>query len=339
MKLNLDQIRSVTSGAVHITEERDGIHFFRFTKAQMDLQHPYVPDLDRRYRTTAGIRLSFRTDSRTLFLCADMTVCSEREYYALDVVVDGELIGSMDNFSHLELPEDYTQLSYKCGVHEASFDLGEGEKDVHIHLPWNACTVLRELGLEDGASLTSLVQGKKLLAFGDSITQGYDVQHPSNHHIAKLGLALGASVHNKGLGGSVSFPELVQERDCFDPDYILVAYGTNDWRKIALDDFLDRYRALLEAIRNHYPAAQVFLLTPIWRKDSDVIYAAGPFFEVEQHIKAIASDFRGFHVISGIDLVPHKEQYYADLRLHPNDRGSEQYFGHLWTQIEPMLRL
>ena len=34
MKLDLDQIKAITAGAVRVQEEQDGIHFYRFTKEQ-----------------------------------------------------------------------------------------------------------------------------------------------------------------------------------------------------------------------------------------------------------------------------------------------------------------
>jgi len=340
MELTFDQICSITSGAIRMVQKEDGIHFCRFTQEQTELEHPYVHfALSLKHWATAGIRLSFRTDSATLGLRADMSVGSGRGYYALDVVVNGTLLGGPDNFSQMDLSDDYTVIKPERGAHEVSFDLGPGEKDVRIHLPWGTCTVLQGLSLEDGASIHPLVPSKKLLAFGDSITQGYDVLRPSLHHVTRLGLALDAAVHNQALGGAVSFPELVRARVPFDPDYILVAYGTNDWSKITLEDFLSRYRALLAAIRDNYPAAQVFLITPIWRRDCAPPTPFGPFDRVEQHIRAIAADYPAYHVIRGFDLVPHESRLFADERdLHPNDAGFDCYFNNLWPQIKALLK-
>lgn len=39
-------------------------------------------------------------------------------------------------------------------------------------------------------------------------------------------------------------------------------------------------------------------------------------------------------VVPGFDLVPHDENCFADLKLHPNDKGFNHYFNHLKTQIE-----
>ena len=40
-------------------------------------------------------------------------------------------------------------------------------------------------------------------------------------------------------------------------------------------------------------------------------------------------DLEGVTIVKGFDLVPHEEQYYGDLWLHPNDEGFEKYFENL----------
>lgn len=343
MRLTFEQICSVTTGAVSVEQETDGIHFFRFNPKQLTYdketcRQTQVVAFDKKLLATAGIKLSFRTDSRTLKVCADMSFAAGRSYYALDVVVDGVLLGGVDNYAQTDLNRNYAEQSFGAGGDTVELELGEGEKEVCIHLPWSARTVLKELELEDGASLIPVIPPKKLLAFGDSITQGYDALRPSNRYIARLAQALDAQEYNKAIGGAVSFPELVQAREAFEPDYVVVAYGTNDWRFIAPKDFQDRYSAMLDAVGEHYPSAQVFLITPIWRKDADTESLWEHFDLVERYIRDIASRILNAVVIRGMDLVPHDENYYADLRLHPNDAGFGHYFNNLWPQIKVALK-
>ena len=70
---------------------------------------------------------------------------------------------------------------------------------------------------------------KTLTLFGDSITQGYDVLYPSSHYLLKCAATLNAQIYNKAIGGDIFRPELAQIKDSYEPDYIVVAYGTNDW--------------------------------------------------------------------------------------------------------------
>ena len=344
MKLTFEQICSVTIGAVDVKQEADGIHFFRFNQEQrtydkVTYRQTQVVAFKKKLLATAGIKLSFRTDSRTLKVCADMSFATGRTYYALDVVVDGVLLGGVDNYAQTELCRNYAEQSFGAGGDTVELELGEGEKEVCIHLPWGAGTVLKELELEDGASLTPVIPSKKLLVFGDSITQGYDALRPSNRYIARLAQALDAQEYNKAIGGAVTFPELARSREDFEPDYVVVAYGANDWRFITPEDFHARYSATLDIICENYPSTQMFLLTPIWRKDLDTESPWERFELVEQYIRDIAAAHApNAAVIRGFDLVPHDEAYYADLRLHPNDAGFDCYFEHLWPQIKAVLK-
>ena len=343
MKLTFDQICSVTTGAVSVEQEADGIHFFRFDSEQRtfkkeNCRQTQVVAFCKKMLATAGIKLSFRTDSRTLKVCADMSFATGRAYYALDVVVDGVLLGGADNYAQVELNRNYAEQSFNEGGDTVELELGAGEHEVCIHLPWGARTVLKEVELEDGASLTPVIPSKKLLAFGDSITQGYDALRPSHRYIARLAQALDAQEYNKAIGGAVTFPELARVREGFEPDYVVVAYGTNDWRFITPEDFFDRYCALLDTIGQYYPTAQVFLLTPIWRKDTDTESRWERFDLVEQYIRRAAERLPRAAVIRGFDFVPHDESYYADLRLHPNDAGFACYFEQLWSEIKAALK-
>ncbi len=48
----------------------------------------------------------------------------------------------------------------------------------------------------------------------------------------------------------------------------------------------------------------------------------GAFFDVEKMIRAAVADLKNITVIPGFDFVPHDTDYYADIRLHPNDEGA-----------------
>ena len=335
MNLTIEQIKSITTGAVSVAQESDGIHFYRFTPEQAPLRQPRVRMFDEKITSSAGVRLSFRTDSQTLYLRTTVKPGSACKFFSFDVFVNGVYTESLENFSHLEIPENTNDLVCELGTYEKTFSLGSGTKEVSLYFPWSVTPVLEALALEDGSDLTPSIPAKKLLVYGDSVSHGYNTLYCSKHYVSQLARALDAQVFNKAIGGTTSFPEMALAKEPFDPDYIVVAYGSNDWDRHYADFFTQQYRAMLQNIADNYPNAQVFAITPIWRGDEERRERKmGPLSAVEQHIRAIAADFPEVTVITGMDLVPNDHSYYADLDLHPNDSGFAHFFNNLWPQID-----
>lgn len=336
MKLTTEQIASVTLGAERVTNEKGGTGFHRFTAEQEEIYRLYRDDFYQKTFCSSGVKLSFKTDSRTLGLNADVYKHSTRSYISFDVFVNGKCIGNIDNFSHVEIPAEYATLTFEGGNFEKTFELGEGEKAVEIYLPWSCLTVINELALEDGASLVPVRPAKRMITFGDSITQGYDALRPSNRYAAKLANFLSAEERCKGIGGEGFFPELARSKDDgYDPDYISVAYGTNDWsHAVSREELTARCLEFYTALRETYPRAKIFAISPIWRKDEGKYSAFGTFDEMQKLIAEIAESLPEVYFIEGYNAVPHDESYFADLYLHPNDRGFECYAEKVCAQIK-----
>ena len=265
MKLNFDTVHSITAGAVRIAEKEDGFHFYRFTQAQEDFYKDFSEHYPKTF-ATAGVKLSFHTDSPSLGLKINFKHASSRFYFALDVFVNGKFLDDIRNYEELELMRKYTLQEFPTGTYEKQFNLGAGEKEVAVYLPWNTETILQEISLTDGASITPLRQEKKLLCFGDSITMGHDALHPPRRYTAQLANYLGYEEYNKGIGGEKFPPTLAMLADDFTPDIITVAYGTNDWRHRTLDVFKKTCREFFENLRITYPTTPIYAISPIWRK-------------------------------------------------------------------------
>ncbi len=339
MQLTFEQIKAITTGAVAIEQEENGIRFYRFNQEQRTLFQPRVRLLEEKMLSSAGIQLSFRTDSNTLFLRTTVSQGSASDHFSFDLFVNGVHIDSLDNFSHLVTSENTDKDSYKLGTYEKIFTLGAGTKDVCLYFPWSVATVVKELSLEDGASLTPMLPAKKLLVYGDSVTHGNTVRYTSNHYIPRLARAMNVQVRNKAIAGTTTFPEMVLAESLYDPDYVLVAYGSNDWDRHEEVFFAENYRQMMQTIAENYPQAQVFAISPIWRGDQNTRQRRmGPLSTIEKNILAISKDFPNVTVIPGIDLVPHDLQYYADAGLHPNDAGYERYFQNLLPKIQAALK-
>ena len=192
MKLDFEQIKDICTGAERLAKDGDGVRFYRFSEREDALYEKRSADFHMKSRSTAGVRLCFCTDSKSLRLCGSTELGSSRYYYSIDVFVNGKPLGYIDNYSDTELPASYAKLRFELGAFSGEFDLGEGEKEVCIYLPWSVAVRLDELSIDDGASICAVKSEKVLLAYGDSITQGYDALRPSNRYTSKICDAIGA---------------------------------------------------------------------------------------------------------------------------------------------------
>ena len=332
MKLSLSQIKNITIGSVRIEDQSDGIHFYRFTKEQEELYKKRNPDFYIKSFSTSGVKLCFKTNSHSLYIKTSVTKGSSRSYFAFDIFVNDTLIGTLDNFSNENMGGNYTKNNFMLGEFSKSFQLGDGEKIVCVYLPWSVAAVIKELALDDGATLTPVKPAKRMLCFGDSITQGYDALHPSNKYITRIAHKFGAQEHNKAIGGEIFVPELVALKDDFKPDYIVVAYGSNDWNRSTKEEFENNCKSFFSNLIDNYSDSKVFVITPIWRKDM-IENRPIDFLGVCDFIKKTASQYSTITVIEGFDFVPKQEKYFADLRLHPNDMGFDFYFKSLSKKL------
>jgi len=344
MKLGLRQLRSVTLGAARINKIGEQMRFNRFTADEEAL---YIErDLSRgsafheRSLCTAGIKLWFKTNSPTMKLEAETELRSSRRFFAFDVFVNGRYTDSLSNFIESAVPAGYTaaQMPFELGRFEKEFELGKGEKTVAVYFPALVGVKDFSLTLKDGATLAPVRPSKRLLVYGDSITQGYDALHPSRRYAARLADALDAEEINKAIGGEVFFPGLAEAKSEFSPDYITVAYGTNDWFTTDGATFIASARAFFAALCEQHPKANIFAITPIYRKDMNLSKPFGAFLQAAEWLKEIAADFPGVTVIDGMKLVPHDHTLYADLRLHPSDAGYDHYAKNLIRAVKAALK-
>lgn len=334
MKLNLEQLQQITTGAVRIREE-DGLFVFnRFTAEQEKLYKNTREDFYNKTFSTSGVKFSFKTDSKNLFIKLRTSVSSSRTYFSVDVFVNDCPIGYIDNVFDTQLPQNYKRQDFLLGEFSKKFELGDGEKTVCVHLPWSVKTLIEEISIDDNSFIEGIKPKKKLIAYGDSITHGYDSLRPSNRYVAKLAKRLGAEEFNKGIGAERYFPELAELKDSFVPDYITVAYGTNDWNHIDGETFKCRCKAFYSNLSKNYPDSKIFAITPIWRKDHNEYRIFGSFDTVDKYVRESVEQFENITVISGFDFVPKDEKYFTDLKLHPNDDGFEYYEKNLYDKIK-----
>ena len=335
MKLNFDQIKSVTRGAVSIGNERGAYQFYRFNKEEME----YYANTQFKVKSyaTAGVEMEFSTDATELSLSGQMRVGSGRQYYCFDVLKNGELIYEYKNFDHKDMIPNYVAIECELGTLCGSCALGDGVKNVRIVFPWSSTVDLYDVELVGATFVTPVKRSKNMIIYGDSITQGYDAENSSRSYASRLALALDAEALNKGIGGERFIPELSAIKNDNSPDYITVAYGTNGWAKYANGEDASCAEGFYENLAKNYPDAKIFAIAPIFRDDVRRNAEDKDFAKVAELIRDIADKYDNVYYIDGIDLVGHDSALFADKYLHPSNVGFDQYAENLINKIKTFL--
>ena len=330
MKLNYEQIKSITQGAVNIVETENGFTFHRFNKEEEE----YYSKTSHAQKifSTAGIQMVFKTDADSLSIKACMKESVSRTYFSFDIFTDGEFVGEFKNFNHDEMPLPYTAIQCKLGDYSWKLPLKKGDKTIRIVFPYSVCPVISDITLENATYLEAIKRSNTMLMYGDSITHGYDTLNSSRAYAVQLSDMLDAEAVNKAIGGEIFRPVLSAIKNDINPDYITVAYGTNDWSNFEKDVIVEGCRGFYKNLKANYPDAKIFAITPIWRGDCETDRAF-PFAEVYDIIKDACEEIGGITVINGFNLVPHDNELYADLRLHPTSEGFDHYAKNVYNEI------
>lgn len=300
MKLTFEQIRQVTFGALRVEQTEKGIRFHKCTAKQVEGWRSLSASLGDRAETTTGVRLDFHTNSP--FLSVD-TADGDK----FEVLIDG--------LSRYRVHADEAREKGKA-LH---FDLGEGEKRVTLVFPSHSWGALNSVELADGATLVPHQHACKLLFIGDSITQGWNSRYDTLSYAWRVTQFFDADSVIQGVGGGV-YHECTMDHIDFDPDTVILAYGTNDFGRYPTQQEMRAHSAaFMDLIAAAFGNKRVFVITPIYRADWQTPKKMGSFAEACA-IVAQEGIAHGFTVVDGQGLVPHNGDYMADA-VHPNDLG------------------
>ena len=302
MKLTFEEIRSLTHGADHFTEESDGLHFHKCTERQeeawKEADEYYVP----KTLSTTGIRLETETDAEAITFVAP---CGNK----FEIWVDGMF--------YRQLLVD--ELREKGEIPTVKME--PGVKKIMFALPSHSTGVLASLSLDGATFYKPVTYEKKMLFIGDSITQGWESKYDTLSYVYRTAIMLGADFHICGVGGGRYIPATF-DRVAFDPDTVVIAYGINDFKskKRIESEIVPNMHRYLDQVREAYGDRRVVVLTPIWFADRDAIWND----RVRSSVAAVARE-KGFEVVDGSTLFPKESDFYADGNFHPNDLGFSIY--------------
>ena len=334
MNLNIEQLKSITLGAEYIDENENGFVFHRFSKKEEEVYADRTESMRLKTMAPANVTIECVTDAKAVDISVLTKTAGTRFYYTVDVYANGEFVGRLRNHKDEDYNSAYSARKFELGENSGRFELPEGEVALKIYMPWSVVTALEHLTLEGATYIKPIKRDKFMIIYGDSITQGYDAFYTPKSYAVRLAEALGAEAVNKAIGGERFIPALSAVKNARKPDYITVAYGTNDWSKSDLDVFTKDSEEFYKNLAENYPDTKIFAISPIWRADMDGVRPIGAFFDVHNHIKSIADKYDNITYIEGIDLVKHDKAVYVDSRLHPNDDGYDYYFDNLYAEIK-----
>ncbi len=320
MKLEYELIKTLAFGVEYVKTENDKIVFSRFTEQERNaLSYGRGNSF-----STAGVRIEFETDSKYLKIAASVKESNSdgRNFYSFDVYCNGSMVGQIKNFNNMP---QYPYKKYNISDRQKSFCLKPGLKHICIYFPWSVQGMIREIEIDDGAIIIPAQKKKKIIMYGDSITQGYDAAKSSLSYASRLADMLNADAINKGIGGSVFMPELTKHKGNILPEFITVAYGTNDWKGSDFEGFKTRSYAFCENLVNNYPNTPILVIAPVWRADHNEIHKLGSFSVIADTLKQIADCLNNTYFINGFGFIPKDTVYYRDGYLHPNDEGFGLY--------------
>jgi lysophospholipase L1-like esterase len=325
MRLLLNDIKQIAHGVARVESLGESIGLFRFTKEQEELYRDQsYPSMYKRTFATAGITLEFDTDSEYLSLSVEVSVGCGFRWFTHSIFANEQRIGEISGF----VPEEETTTA------AGKFCLGQGMKRVRIVFPWNECSRIIALELDDGAKVIPIPKKRKVLIFGDSITQGYTTWLPENSYASRIARWLDADAINKGIGGESYWPALAQLPDTIQPDMICGAYGANDWNSKTETEFAENAEMFCRALRENYPNAKIIALTPIWSKTREEKQKdRWPFENMVQHLSALQEKIENLTVIPGTEFVPLDTACFAEDHVHPNDIGFAHYAQNLQNKL------
>ena len=323
MFINLDFIRQLTHGAVFVKEKDGWVLFSRFTEEQRETYRD-IPDFYRKTFASSGIRLEFKTSSSSFAMNYQITGASSRKFYYFDVFVNGQQVKHEGSESYEIQPEGTLRVALPVGI-----------KTVAVYFPCLVAVKLKRLQFDDDSLIQPVQKSRKMICFGDSITQGYDARYSFQTYPSQLADAFDAEMINKGIGGEVFRPDLLENPDPFRPDLLTIAYGTNDWGGNLSQEELKAHTDLFcRKLIALYPDVPVFAILPLWRNDFRDLRKAGTFEDARGIYRSIYEKYAAIRVIDGFSLIQHDTSLFSDGYLHPNDSGFCQVSQNLIRQMQ-----
>ena len=314
MKLSLEQIKNITVGALKVWQDEHAIFFAKCTEKQIEAWYALDKELGERAKTTTGVRLDFHTNSETFAFKVQTKGCYE-------IYIDRVL-------THVFCEQDFESET------EKSIVLSGEEHRITLYLPSHSIGVLQWIKLDDNSTIIPHKCDYNILFMGDSITQGWESTWDSLSYAQSVSRFLNANSIIQGIGGARYHSSTFDEDINYNPDIVIVAYGTNDWTCYqTIQEARKQCCEFLDRLVSKYGNKKLFGISPTWRGDKNRELSMGSFSECTEYVKDEIRN-HGMILIEGEKLIPPLSEFYSDGYLHPNAVGFSIYTQSLLLEIQ-----
>ncbi len=281
----------------------------RFSNQQL-VEYGRAERFRQRSLCPAGVCLDFTTDASSVNITYQIKH-NVRGMAQFDIYLNGAFV------HWVEIANSTTEGVVQYQIPEGTARI----KRITIYLPHTVELMINEIRFSAGAMVEPVAKREKnLLCLGDSITQGMDAVRPSLTYPVQLARFLDMNLLNQGVGGYFFDKNSLDPSLSYRPDLVTVAYGTNDWKRHSnIQEFEKMCSEYLQCLVG-YTDVPIYVLTPLWRVNSDEQRPNGTLADIRNSIRQICSDLPNITVIDGMDLVPQMKGFYTD-GLHPTEEG------------------
>ena len=327
------------------------IYFERFTNEQFETlaKNPLYQMMGK---STAGILLSFKTNGNEIsFQCKKETIFKNvipiLRYGGAKIIEaaktsmrlekkHGGRLKMNDAFDIYINGERVASPNPRSGNISVSFR-NNTKSDVLVKIYFPLYTKVGIMNLTSNGSIETMSQqNEKIYCLGDSITQGFGSGNPSLCYVARIAEMLNLDALNQGVGGIQYDPAILNGLEKLsDPKFITIAYGTNDWAyNSEIESIQKNISNFYKKISSLFPKTPIFVITPFWRSDMELVMKSGKFMDVVQLIENESNKYSNFTLIDGLKISPHEKTFYSDGKSHPNTEG----FAYIAERLAPILR-
>ena len=267
------------------------------------------------------MKLEFYTKGGEVSFDYEISPGTNRAYYSIDLLVNIVFCYHMAK----DTRKDIGRFVY----HIPSAEI---EQRVTIYFPTTASIKIRNISLPD--DYTPHKRKFKILALGDSSMQGYYPNHFQNTYANIIADEYNVDMLNQAIGGSIFNKDFLDEL-AFEPDFIMVSFGINDW---ALRRFQggEAARSYFDCLTKMYPKKPVFAIIPfevyaLARKNPDLVKVDGnvsdefdlqTLQDVREKFVEIVKDYESVVSINAKDFVPRYLECFYEDKIHFSDLGN-----------------